>query len=238
MDIQGKNEFTHVLPYMKSKPRNLRRKPAAKKSSGRRGENKEKTRQAILRAALELFAKQGFYRTTTKAISRKAGIAEGTLFNYFKTKEDLALYFLEREQDAVMQWYEGDARIQKAALPEQLFAIIQRSLDRVAPYEEFVGAVCWRALMPASKLGPGSLQTQERRLRYLRFVREILAAAEEREEIPPLGDFGAHAFGLFHAAILAHWLQDRSPGKERTLAVLDRCINIGAHFLGKRSWEW
>src|SRR5215469_6511149 len=100
---------------MKSKGR---RTPAGKRSA-----NKEKTREAILRAALELFAKQGFYKTTTKAISRKAGIAEGTLFNYFKTKEDLALYFLEQELDAVIKWYENDARIQKAALPEQLFAI-------------------------------------------------------------------------------------------------------------------
>jgi len=50
-----------------------------------------------LRAALDLFAEKGFYRTTTKAISKKAGIAEGTLFNYFETKEDLALYFFERE---------------------------------------------------------------------------------------------------------------------------------------------
>ncbi|HEX3625397.1 MAG TPA: TetR/AcrR family transcriptional regulator [Verrucomicrobiae bacterium] len=215
-----------------------RRKPAAGKGPGRRSENKKKTRQAILRAALELFASQGFYRTTTKAISRKAGIAEGTLFNYFRTKEDLAVYFLEQELDAVIKWYENDDRIQKAALPEQLFAIIQRSLDRLAPYEEFVGAVYLRALVPSSSLGPWSLQTQSRSLRYLQFIREILATAEDDEQIPPLGDFGAYAFGLFHLAIATHWLQDRSRGKERTLALMDRCLNLGSHFLQKRNWNW
>jgi len=46
---------------------------------------------------LELFAAKGFYATTTKAISKKAQIAEGTLFNYFERKEDLALYFFEEE---------------------------------------------------------------------------------------------------------------------------------------------
>jgi AcrR family transcriptional regulator len=223
---------------MKAKTRRPRSKPANAKGSGRRKENKEKTRQAILRAALELFAKQGFYRTTTKAISRKAGIAEGTLFNYFRTKEDLALYFLEQELDAVVKWYENDARIQKAALAEQLFAIIQRSLDRLAPYEEFVGAVYLRALVPASKLSPWSLQTRGRSVRYLQFVREVLAAAEDKEQIPRVGDFGAYAFGLFHVAMLTHWLQDRSPGKERTLALLDRCLNVGSHFLRKRNWNW
>ena len=45
---------------------------------GRRVQKKEKTKQAILKAALELFAAKGFYATTTKAISKKAHIAEGT----------------------------------------------------------------------------------------------------------------------------------------------------------------
>jgi AcrR family transcriptional regulator len=223
---------------MKPKPRRPRPRPATEKGPGRRTENKEKTRQAILRAALELFASQGFYRTTTKAISRKAGIAEGTLFNYFRTKEDLAVYFLEQELDAVVKWYEHDARVQKAPLPEQLFGIIERSLDRLAPYEEFVGAVYLRALVPSSKLSAWSLQSQSRSLRYLQFIREVLATAEDNEQIPALGDFGAYAFGLFHTAILTHWLQDRSPGKERTLALLDRCLNLGSHFLRKRNWNW
>ena len=45
---------------------------------GRRVQKKEKTKQAILKAALELFAAKGFYATTTKAISKKAHIAERT----------------------------------------------------------------------------------------------------------------------------------------------------------------
>src|ERR1700722_6003672 len=104
---------------------------AGNAKTGKRSENKEKTKQAILAAALKLFAEKGFYNTSTRAISRKAGIAEGTLFNYFETKEDLALYFFERELDAVIEWFEGDPRIQRAALPEKLFAVIQQSLDRL-----------------------------------------------------------------------------------------------------------
>jgi AcrR family transcriptional regulator len=129
---------------------------------GKRLENKEKTRKAILRAALDLFAEKGFYQTTTKAIARKAGIAEGTLFNYFETKEDLALYFFEEELTRVIAWYEGDRRLQRASLAEKLFAIIHRFLDGLEPYEEFIGAVYIRALTPASKLSPLSLQNRDR----------------------------------------------------------------------------
>jgi AcrR family transcriptional regulator len=217
--------------------RKVSRVPAGK-GRGKRIENKEKTRQAILRAALELFAERGFYRTTTKAISRKAGIAEGTLFNYFQTKEDLALYFFEQELDGVVKWYEHDPRIRRAALAEKLFAIIHRFLERLAPYEEFIGAVCLRALAPTSKLSPWSLLTRERNLRYLRFIRGILAEAEAAGEIPPVGDFGAHAFGLFHLAMMTHWLRDRSRGKEQTLALLDRCLKLATHFLKKEGWDW
>ena len=205
---------------------------------GKRVQNKENTKQAILRAALELFAEQGFHRTTTKAISRKARIAEGTLFNYFQTKEDLALYFFEQELDEVIQWYERDRRIQRAALAEKLFAIIHRFLERLTPYEEFIGAVYLRALAPTSKLSPWSLQTQERNIRYLRFIRGILAEAEASGELPPVGDFGAYAFGLFHLAIVTHWLRDRSRGKEQTLALLDRCLKLGARVLKKGGWDW
>jgi len=213
------------------------RKPA-EKGRGKRVENKEKTKRAILREALKLFAEKGFYRTTTKAISKRAGIAEGTLFNYFQTKEDLALYFFERELDAVIEWYRNDSRIQQAALPEKLFAIIQQFLDRATPYEEFIGAVYLRALSPTSKLSPWSLQNQERHLRYLRFIRGILAEAEATEEIPDVGDFGAYAFGLLQMAMITHWLQDHSRGKEQTLALLDRCLKMATHFLKKGGWEW
>jgi AcrR family transcriptional regulator len=206
--------------------------------TGKRSENKEKTKRAILEAALKLFAEKGFYNTTTKAISRKAGIAEGTLFNYFETKEDLALYFFEREMNEVIGWYEGSPRIKRAALAEKLFAVIHHSLERLEPYQEFIGAVYLRALAPASKLSPWRLQNQERELCYLQFIREILAEAEAEGELPRVGDFGAYAFRLFHLAMITYWLQDCSQGKEQTLALLDRCLKLAGRILRKEGWDW
>jgi AcrR family transcriptional regulator len=205
---------------------------------GKRAENKQKTRKAILRAALELFARKGFFQTTTKEISRRAKIAEGTLFNYFRTKEDLALYFFEEELVGLIEWFHRDIRLQKAAVAEKLFALIYRHLERIGPYEEFIGAVYLRALQPSSKLSPLSLHSQEHNLRYLRFVRDILAEAEAAGEVPEVGDIGAYGFGLFHLTMITYWLQDRSPGKEQTLALLDRCLKLATHVLQKGDWEW
>ena len=63
-------------------------------------------RQALLEAAIELFAKDGFWQTTTASIAQEAGVATGTLFTYFPTKNDLIdeLYLtIKREALAELQ---------------------------------------------------------------------------------------------------------------------------------------
>src|SRR3981189_1955705 len=54
----------------------------------------EGKRNAILDAATRVFAERGLTDAPTSEISKQAGVAEGTLFTYFKTKDDLinALY--------------------------------------------------------------------------------------------------------------------------------------------------
>jgi len=54
----------------------------------------EDKRNAILDAATRVFAERGLTAAPTSEISKQAGVAEGTLFTYFKTKDDLinALY--------------------------------------------------------------------------------------------------------------------------------------------------
>ena len=105
-------ERTHELPAMPStkkkgasklKARAVKTKAAKpKRRVGVRAQNKEAIRKRIVNAALSLFQTKGFDVTTTKSIARKAGIAEGTVFNYFKSKEDIALYFFEQEVDHAM----------------------------------------------------------------------------------------------------------------------------------------
>ncbi|OPY35744.1 MAG: transcriptional regulator BetI [Methanoregula sp. PtaU1.Bin051] len=45
--------------------------------------------EAILKTALTLFTERGFFGTPTSLISKEAGVATGTLFFYFRTKEEL-----------------------------------------------------------------------------------------------------------------------------------------------------
>jgi AcrR family transcriptional regulator len=48
-------------------------------------------KEEILKAALKLFVEFGFHATPTSKIAKEAGVANGTLFHYYKTKEELIL---------------------------------------------------------------------------------------------------------------------------------------------------
>jgi TetR/AcrR family fatty acid metabolism transcriptional regulator len=49
----------------------------------------------ILEAAVKVFAKQGFHKSTIAQIAREAGVADGTIYLYFKNKDDILVQFFE-----------------------------------------------------------------------------------------------------------------------------------------------
>ncbi|WP_066937205.1 TetR/AcrR family transcriptional regulator [Microtetraspora fusca] len=58
---------------------------------GLRERKKRQTRHAIFRAAVELFGERGFDDVSVTEIAERAGISKMTVFNYFRTKEDIVL---------------------------------------------------------------------------------------------------------------------------------------------------
>src|SRR6266581_4455670 len=206
-----------------------------KRLMGKRAQNKAAIRKRIVTAALSLFQTKGFDATTTRAIAGKAGIAEGTVFNYFRTKEDIALHFFEQEVDQAIAAVRDNPRLRKAPLEEKLFALVHSQLEYLAPYERFIGSALIHALKPSSPLGPFSHRAMELRHRYLRFVEELI-----EESIPkkrnPLGFLAPEVFWIYYMGALLYWLYDSSEGKQNTLAFLDRSLSLGAGILrqGKR----
>lgn len=51
--------------------------------------------ERVLRAAIEVIAERGFRAASTSEIARRAGVAEGTIFRHFKTKELLLTHIVE-----------------------------------------------------------------------------------------------------------------------------------------------
>lgn len=210
-----------------------KRARAKKRVAGRRAQNKQAIRNRIVKAALNLFQTKGFDGTTTRAIARKAGIAEGTVFNYFKTKEDIALYFFEQEVGHAVSAVRDNARLRKAPLEEKLFALVQSQLEYLAPYERFIGAALMHALKPSSPLGPFSHRAMELRHRYLGFVEELIEESIPKHKQDPLAFLAPEVFWIYYLGTLLYWLYDSSEDKQNTLAFLDRSLTIGVALLKK-----
>jgi AcrR family transcriptional regulator len=194
---------------------------------GRRETKKEATKRRILEVSLGLFQKVGFGRTTMRDIAKKSGIALGTTYNYFPTKEHLALYFFERALEDVMERYRKEEPAD-APLEEKMFLLISLELEQVAPYEEFLNLIVTHAVVPTSRLHPSSLGSQRLKARYLEFVAAILEEARERGELPALGhdEMVLNAFWVFHLGIMMFWLNDATRKKEDTYVLLDKSLRF------------
>src|SRR4051812_41244793 len=59
-------------------------------------------RQRILDAAVRIFAEQGFFNAKVSQIADAAGVADGTIYLYFKSKDDLLISLFEDRMEAVL----------------------------------------------------------------------------------------------------------------------------------------
>jgi AcrR family transcriptional regulator len=73
------------------------RQSSAGPSRGRRERRTVETREALFRAALDLFARKGFTETTVEDITEAADVGKGTFFNYFPSKDHILLAFGEMQ---------------------------------------------------------------------------------------------------------------------------------------------
>src|SRR5205809_5666355 len=53
-------------------------------------------REAILRAAIDVFAERGFFNAQVADVARAAGVAAGTVYLYFESKDDLLVSIFDR----------------------------------------------------------------------------------------------------------------------------------------------
>lgn len=93
------------------------------------------SRDALVRAALHLIVTQGYHRTTTDQIARTAGVAAGTLYVHFKSKESLALEVFRRcAESASVGMFDGLAKAQTTA--ERVRAMITYVFDWCEKHSE------------------------------------------------------------------------------------------------------
>ncbi|HKI11044.1 MAG TPA: TetR/AcrR family transcriptional regulator [Candidatus Acidoferrum sp.] len=146
--------------------------------SNRRERRSIELRERIFRAALDLFAKQGFAETTVEDITNAADVGKGTFFNYFPSKDHILLAFAEM-QLAKLRLAVDEARRTSVPMPQ-----FMRSLAALMTQEPVRNPDIIRVLLQAflsnSQVREAMLDLQAR---VLAFHTEMIQLGQGRGEI-------------------------------------------------------
>jgi len=147
-------------------------------ATGKRERTKVANRQAILDAAREVFGELGYEAATVRDIIRRTGLASGTFYNYYRSKEEV----FEALADDGARRFRPILRQQFEAAED--FASYLRGA--VNAYFEFVANEheSWQARRPAGERQPHMQVETPEMHRVFEEVRDSFAAVMERGDAP------------------------------------------------------
>jgi AcrR family transcriptional regulator len=120
---------------------------------GRRQLQKQERERRILTAARKLFDRNGYAKTSMEDVAERAGLAVGTLYNYFRSKDDLLLAIMRREADRLVRIAEGIL----ANPPDDPVIAIAAMADLFVESITAEERMLWRELFAASIGSPQDL---------------------------------------------------------------------------------
>jgi TetR/AcrR family fatty acid metabolism transcriptional regulator len=100
-----------------------RARPRLAAGSARTGDKRER----ILGAAVRVFAKKGFYATRVSEVAKAAGVADGTIYLYFKSKDELLVSLFEDRVERLLRYLHEELP-KTASAPEKLKRIVELQL--------------------------------------------------------------------------------------------------------------
>jgi AcrR family transcriptional regulator len=182
-------------------------------------EAKSATRDRIIKVAARLFSSKGWDNTTTRAIAAAAGIATGTLFNYFESKEAIVAELIS---EALARAEQEIRKRDDESLEEELFTFIWTELTALREYRKFLAAAAETILSPLRRYTRESAGDSIR-ANHLEAVEQILVA----HGIPsPLPAVTMQLYWTLYLGVFAHWATDDSPKQEDTMALLDQSLKL------------
>lgn len=200
---------------------------------GLREQKKEETRKLLLAKASELFKTKGYQHVTTAEIARAAGIAEGTLFNYYRNKGEL---FIAAAVPSSFEESEEPDWILDEASPQHLASAFASLMDRqLAPFkqvekrllQDYFSIVYGGGLAGASEARAGLFAADERMLKQVSAFLSVQKQAHSAqlagfdEEMAAACLFGCVVTLISQYVLLDEWTYDRLIG-----AIYDQALFI------------
>jgi len=187
----------------------------------KRGDKGDK-RERILRASEVVFAKHGFYNARVAEIAREAGVADGTIYLYFKSKDDL-LYSLFESRMALVNGALAEAMGAHQDPRDRVLAFIRTYLSLVAQQPE-VAEVLTVELRQSSKFMKE--YANPRFGEFLKLLAQTIAEGQKSGAFvadPPAPLLARAVFGMLDELALA-WLL----GSKDKFDIVHAADSIGA----------
>jgi AcrR family transcriptional regulator len=190
----------------------------------------EQTRTLILETAVELFLERGYEETTMRAIAERAGVALGSAYYYFRSKEQLIQGFYSRTHQEHLAQVETVLRTE-TTLRERLRGVMEAKLRTVEPYHRFSGVLFRTAADPESPLNPFSEESLPARQEATDLFAEVVRGARDRKMPKDLEAALPDLLWTYHMGIILFWIHDRSPGRVRTWKLMERTVDLVARLI-------
>jgi AcrR family transcriptional regulator len=182
-----------------------------------REEKKQKTKQAILDAAITLFSTNGFENTSIEELAKVAGVGKGTIYGYFQTKKEILYAFCEYELDQIHKELANRANPDGPIL-EQVLTIYMTEFNHVTQNKEFGRIFMRQTLFPNESDAQDHLEIEDK---YFQLLFPILKKAQDRGELRKnieLLHITGHFYGLY-VLIMSSWYIGRIPTEEISSAL-------------------
>jgi AcrR family transcriptional regulator len=184
----------------------------------------ERTKERIVAAALELFRERGYDATTMRMVADAAGVSLGNAYYYFASKDQLLQAFYREVHEAHVA-AARPALAGQRTLRDRLLAVLRAKLDVIEPYHRFSALMFRTAADPASPLNPFHPAGADVAREGEQLFAEALAGSATR--LPK--DLAAELPGLlwtYSMGVVLYWIHDRSPGRARTRALVERTVDL------------
>ncbi len=134
-------------------------------------------REKILKAAVRIFAEKGFYNTRIAEIARDAGVADGTIYLYFKNKDDILITVFEESVADILVSFRK--KLQDLDNPvDKLKAFIRLHLN-IVKTDPDLASVLQLELRQSNKFIKE--YTGHSFTDYLNFIREIIEEGQHKK---------------------------------------------------------
>jgi AcrR family transcriptional regulator len=192
-----------------------------------RHRNSEITRERVLEAARELFAAHGYDAVSVRKVAGQVGISHGTIYLYFRDKDDLLLQVCEDQFSHLLATLR---RLPRTRKPAERLADALRALGRFGianPHEYFLTTGLNAAIAPRQERnnwGPMAEQVGN-------FMNDLVAETlRDLDRDAALAESLAWIFIASVSGVVAYAYTDCLDA-ETAMAALDRQVNLLTHGL-------